>query len=111
MGGRLDARAPHFRPIPARPAFSAPGAVPNGETLARGFTRIPDPRRGTPPGQAYPSDVGMGHVLLRLTYDPDPPFEGTPDEDRNGDGGIDWQDAHPLSHMIRIESIGSCGHR
>ncbi len=93
-------------PDPTRPVFSAPGAVPDGETLVRGFTRIPDPRRGTPAGQDFPSDVGNGHVLLRLTYDPDPPFEGTPDEDRNGDGVINSWDAHPLSHMIRIESIG-----
>jgi hypothetical protein len=78
-----------------------------GELVTRGFTRYPDPRRATPAGQDLPVSVNNGHVLLRLTYDPDPPFENTPDEDRNHDGNVDWQDADPLSCMIRIESAGA----
>ncbi len=88
-----------------------------GATVRRGFTRIPDPRDSTVAGEG--SSVSEGHTLLRLTYDPDPPFEGTPDEDIAGDpdgdgqaeagadGQIDGLDTNDLSRMIRIESIGA----
>ena len=94
---------------PAQPTFpdrSAAAQNARGELVRRGFTRYPDPRRGIPAGQDTPAAISNGHVLLRLTYDPDPPFEGVPEEDRNGDGTLDWRDADPLSNMIRIESIG-----
>ena len=59
--------------------------------IRRGFTRYPD--------------MGGGHFLLRVTYDPDPPYE-------------EWQEGDPayinpaspqfdpLSKYIKIESIG-----
>ena len=96
-------------PDPTNPLFAsrAPADLnAREETLHRGFSRLPDPRRGIPAGMDLPAAISGGHVLLRLTYDPDPPFEGTADEDRNGDGVLDWQDADPMSHMVRIESIG-----
>jgi len=78
-----------------------------GELVTRGFTRIPDPRRPEQAIPGLPVSVNKGHALIRVTYDPDPPFEGTPDEDRDGDGTVDYRDADPMSGMIRIESIGA----
>jgi hypothetical protein len=94
-------------PDPNRPLFADPAALgARGELITRGFTCYPDPRRGTPPTQDLPISVSSGHVLLRVTYDPDPPFEGVPEEDRDGDGSLTPADADPMSNMIRIESIG-----
>ncbi|HEY3397102.1 MAG TPA: hypothetical protein VGM19_05515 [Armatimonadota bacterium] len=67
---------------------SPPGGGPTGPYyVRRGYTRYPDPSnaggRGTvdAPGLLYGTpadqvDFNQGHFLLRVTYDPGPPFEG-----------------------------------
>ena len=61
-----------------------------------GFTRYPDPRQpaGTP-ALAGNTLIGRGYFLLRVTYDPDPPYEGN--EPRVPD---------PMSRHVQIEAIG-----
>jgi len=70
------------------------GGLP-GMFLRRGFTKYPDPLRPIDPTYGLPPDIGLGHFLVRVTYDPDPPYEpddaGTPD---------------PYSWMVRIDSVG-----
>jgi hypothetical protein len=105
-GLRLGGALP---PDPADPRFASRALADlgaRGATVRRGFTRLPDPRPGIAAGQDLLPSVSEGHALLRLTYDPDPPFEGTPDEDRNGDGALDYLDADPMSENVRIESLG-----
>ncbi|MBM3497599.1 MAG: hypothetical protein FJX74_02905 [Armatimonadetes bacterium] len=95
---RLEGALP---PDPADPRFASRAAVDldaRGATVRRGFTRLPDPRQGIAAGADLLPSISEGHALLRVTYDPDPPFEGTSDEDpANPD---------PMSRMVRIESIG-----
>lgn len=103
---RMGAALP---PDPNNPVFASRQPADlnaRGELIRRGFTRLPDPRRGIQPGEDLLPAVSGGHVLLRVTYDPDPPFEGVAEEDRNGDGSLDASDADPMSHMVRIEAIG-----
>lgn len=69
-----------------------------GPYIRRGYVRFPDPRPASGVS-ASPSLVSFGrqgsYLLLRVLYDPDPPFEpGEPHE----------QD--PLSSNIKIQSIG-----
>lgn len=69
-----------------------------GGFIRRGFIRYPDPRGDVSVASA-PSLVGFGrqggYLLLRVTYDPDPPYEpGDTHEQKN------------LSNCIQIESIG-----
>ncbi|MCD6359514.1 MAG: hypothetical protein J7M38_01535, partial [Armatimonadetes bacterium] len=72
-------------------SVSSPGGY-----IRRGFTRYPDPRQ---PGGTTSLEnnelLGRGYFLLRVTYDPDPPYE--PGDPRTPD---------PLSRHIKIESIG-----
>lgn len=73
------------------------GSLSNpGGYIRRGFTRFPDPRQ---PASSMPGGgdalVGRGYFLLRVTYDPDPPYEPG-----------DRQTPDPLSRHIKIESIG-----
>lgn len=59
--------------------------------IRRGFTRYPD--------------MGGGHFLLRVTYDPDPPYEGWQEGDPAYiNPGSPQPD--PLTKYIKIESIG-----
>ncbi len=71
-----------------------------GEYIRYGFYRLPDVN-GTPGAVTLPTEVGAlsgkGHILVRVTYDPDPPYET-----RAGDP----QTLDPMSGHIRIESIG-----
>ncbi|MCX7598402.1 MAG: hypothetical protein N2512_05985 [Armatimonadetes bacterium] len=63
-----------------------------GRYLQRlGFTRYPVPSSTG----ADLLTMGRGHVLLRVTYDPDPPFEPS-----------EGYSQEPLSRFIRIEAIG-----
>ncbi|MGQ9731794.1 MAG: hypothetical protein ACUVX8_11035 [Candidatus Zipacnadales bacterium] len=95
-------------PDPANPLFpDVTSLASQGELVTRGFSKLPDPRRGVAPGLDLPAHISKGHVLLRLTYDPDPPFEGVTEEDLNGDTVLDYRDADPASQMIRIESVGT----
>lgn len=65
-----------------------------------GFVRIPDVN-ATPAGTGLPTEIaallGKGHILVRVTYDPDPPYEPN-----------DVLSAGPdnSSGQIKIESIG-----
>jgi len=66
------------------------------EFVRHGYHRYPDPYPGAAAGAGQNSVTwGRGYVLLRVTYDPDPPFEP-------GDG----TEQVNLSNCIRIESIG-----
>ncbi len=69
-----------------------------GTIIRIGFTRYPDPVGSASSPSADLPDIGwdQGHILLRVTYDPDPPFEpsdaaNTPD---------------PMSKYIKIEAVG-----
>ncbi|MBC7289457.1 MAG: hypothetical protein H5T86_15725, partial [Armatimonadetes bacterium] len=69
-----------------------------GTIIRMGFSRYPDPLGGPAGAAADLPDIGeaQGHILLRVTYDPDPPFEpsdgpNTPD---------------PMSGYIKIEAVG-----
>lgn len=64
----------------------------DGRLQRLGFTRYPQMS-----SSADQSSMGQGHVLLRVTYDPDPPFE-------RSDGGSASPD--PLSRYIKIEAVG-----
>jgi len=68
-----------------------------GTIVRVGFTRYPDPTGGGGGGPALDSAMlGQGHVLLRVTYDPDPPFEAN-DPNNTPDS---------FSKYIKIEAIG-----
>ncbi len=69
---------------------AAPGAV-----LRQGFRVYPDPM--TEDVGDEPLTLGQGRGLLRVTYDPDPPFE--PEDGPN-------PQPDPLSKYIKIEAIG-----
>ncbi len=70
---------------------AAPGAY-----IRWGYTRYPDTRQPAGTTAMENNDfLGRGYFLLRITYDPDPPYEG--DEPRV---------PNPLSRHVRIESIG-----
>ena len=67
-----------------------------GGYIHRGYTRFPDPRQ--PSGTtALENDklFGRGYFLLRVTYDPDPPYEAGDD-----------MTPKPMSRNIIIEAIG-----
>lgn len=67
-----------------------------GPYLRFGFTRYPDPAPGVPLGSGLNNATfGRGYALVRVTYDPDPPYEPGDTEEQN-----------PLSNCIMIESIG-----
>lgn len=82
-------------------ALRAGSIAAPGEYLRTGFSRYPDPIPGGVFGGAAvgPNNVnfGRGYVLLRLTYDPDPPFE--PDDPAN-------PTQVNLSNCIKIEAVG-----
>lgn len=68
-----------------------------GAIIRVGFTRYPDPTGGGTAGPVLDSEtMGEGHVLLRVTYDPDPPFEPV-DSSTIPD---------PFSGYIKIEAVG-----
>ncbi len=73
-----------------------------GEYIRRGFYRLPNVNStatsllGIPPEAG--SIGGKGHILVRVTYDPDPPYE-TLDSDP-------YRQPDPMSGAIKIESIG-----
>lgn len=75
-----------------------------GRYLRLGFTRIPD-LNALPVGASVPAETGVvggkGHILVRVTYDPDPVYEP---EDYPADGSN--PKPNPLSAAIKIESIG-----
>ena len=67
-----------------------------GGYIRRGFTRYPDPRQpGSTSALVNNFTLGRGYFLLRITYDPDPPYE-------TGDAGV----PDPMSRHIKIEAIG-----
>jgi hypothetical protein len=67
-------------------------------TQRRGFTRYPDPRQpGSTSAVVNNFTLGRGHFLLRVTYDPDPPYELNDPTPHVPD---------PMSCHIKIESIG-----
>jgi len=72
-----------------------------GEYVRFGFTRIPDVN-STPAGLSLPTEAatlgGQGHILVRVTYDPDPPYE-LPDSDP-------YRAPDEMSAALKIESIG-----
>ncbi len=68
-----------------------------GATVREGFTRYPDPTGAQSDGPVLDqATMGNGHVLLKVTYDPDPPFEYT-DSATQPD---------PMSKYIKIEAVG-----
>jgi len=72
-------------------------AAPGGYR-GRGFTRYPDPRQpGGTSAEVNNFTLGRGYFLLRVTYDPDPPYE---------DNDPTPHVADPMSRHIKIESIG-----
>ncbi len=69
-----------------------------GEIHRIGFTRYPDPLGKAPNlAPAELREIGRGHVLLRVTYDPDPPYEP---------GDTPTPQGKPESRYIKIEAIG-----
>ncbi len=67
-----------------------------GPFLRFGYHRYPDPNPGAAASVATNNPtLGRGYVLLRVTYDPDPPYEPG-----------DSTDQVNLSNCIRIEAIG-----
>ncbi len=68
----------------------------SGEYIRFGFTRYPDPF-----DLSGDLNINRGHFLLRVTYDPDPPYE--PNDPQYGQPS---PVPDPLSRYIRIESIG-----
>lgn len=67
-----------------------------GPFLRFGFTRYPDPAPGVPLASGLNNATfGRGYALVRVTYDPDPPYEPG-----------DTQTQNALSNCIMIESIG-----
>ncbi len=85
-----------------------PGAP--GPTAAyyarRGFTRYPDPNNAgsITGGPLDEMDINQGHFLLRITYDPNPPFEGAALAAAGNDPSVLQPD--PLSKYLKIESVG-----
>ncbi len=72
-------------------------AAPGGY-VRRGFTRYPDPRQpGSTSAEVNNFTLGRGYFLLRVTYDPDPPYEANDPTPHVAD---------PMSCHIKIESIG-----
>jgi hypothetical protein len=68
-----------------------------GAILRVGFTRYPDPTGASTSGPVMDQNtLGDGHALLRVVYDPDPPFEYS-------DTGTQ---ADELSNHIKIEAVG-----
>ena len=68
-----------------------------------GFNRYPDVvSRATDTVQAFDNAaLGTGHFLLRVTYEPNPPFQS---KDLQADGGYPPSD--PNSKYIKIEAVG-----
>ena len=61
--------------------------------LRFGFHRYPDPAPGVPLDSGLNNATfGRGYVLVRVTYDPDPPYEPDDDQQQNQQDGLD---AHP----------------
>lgn len=84
---------------PGAPGPSAPYYV------RLGYSRYPDPNNagsltGGPLDQL---DISQGHFLLRITYDPDPPFEGG---DVASAGGLGSLQPDARSKYLKIESVG-----
>jgi len=71
-----------------------------GEYERLGFSRYPNPF--DPSGNL---DIGRGHFFLRVTYDPDPPYEPAQLDDPAHINPAN-PEPDPLSRYIRIESIG-----
>jgi len=71
-----------------------------GEYIRFGFSRYPNPL--DPSGNR---DIGRGHFFLRVTYDPDPPYEPAQLDDPAHINPAN-PEPDPLSRYIRIESIG-----
>ncbi|MCD6350481.1 MAG: hypothetical protein J7M26_00055 [Armatimonadetes bacterium] len=68
-----------------------------GEVIRIGFTRYPDRRGGGGgPSLVEAATMGQGHALLRVVYDPDPPFEASDTSTT----------PEPLSKYIKIEAVG-----
>ncbi|MCE5219166.1 hypothetical protein LLH03_19295 [bacterium] len=73
---------------------------PSARYRRLGFFRIPD-INSKPAAVTLPTEVGAlggkGHILVRVTYDPDPPYEPE-------DGTAPTPD--PMSKYIKIEAVG-----
>jgi hypothetical protein len=67
-----------------------------GTILRIGFTRYPDRLGGSAGPPLDEATMGQGYFLLRVTYDPDPPFEPA-DNSLQPD---------PFSKYIKIEAVG-----
>ncbi len=85
---------------PGAPGPSAPYYV------RLGFTRYPDPNNAghSTGGPLDQVDISQGHFLLRITYDPGPPFEGK-DVAAVGNNTYALQPDR-RSKYLKIESIG-----
>lgn len=70
-----------------------------GEWVRFGFTRYP-----TDVDAGGALRIGRGHLFLRVTYDPDPPYEPVQLDDPAHNNPTPQQD--PLSKYIKIEAIG-----
>lgn len=87
-----------------------PTPPPGGPTSAyyarRGFTRYPDPNNAgnSTGGPLDQVDINQGHFLLRITYDPGPPFEG--DDLVAASLDPNALEPDPRSRFLKIESIG-----
>jgi hypothetical protein len=82
-----------------------------GEFIRFGYHRYPDPNPGGDTGVAIDaSTLGKGYVLVRVIYDPDPPYERNDgDAECERDDRYDANDISDqanLSMCIKIEAIG-----
>ena len=82
-----------------------------GEFIRFGYHRYPNPTPGADAGVAMDAaTLGKGYVLVRVTYDPDPPYERDDSDaecarDDKYDAN-DISDQANLSMCIKIEAIG-----
>ncbi len=73
----------------------------SGEYIRFGFSRYPNDIDDSDPLRLKRVNINRGHFLLRVTYDPDPPYEPNDPQYNQANPQPD-----PLSRYIRIESIG-----
>jgi len=82
-----------------------PGGIPDYYERF-GFTRYPDPLNAGGNSTAaelfaHNLALGRGHVLIRVTYDPDPPYEYNDPQ-----WGMLDPSPDPMSKYIKIEAVG-----